>query len=91
MQGRELIQAARAAYHGRQAVTLPAWLVGEMLAAAVGGEPFPFERPNLVLVAAWRCGGDQPLDGLPLTPRQRRIARGIAKTWQASQKDHLAA
>ncbi|MBL0523163.1 hypothetical protein JD523_20105 [Aeromonas enteropelogenes] len=91
MQGRELIQAASAAYYGRQAVSLPAWLVGEMLAAAVGGEPFPFTKPNMLLIAAWRCDRGQPLDDLPLTRRQVRIARGIAKAWQASQKNNLAA
>ena len=91
MQGRDLYHAVSAAYHGSQAPILPAWLVGEMLAARAGGEPFPFSKPNLILIAAWRCDRGQPLDDLPLTRRQMRIARGIAKTWQASQKNNLAA
>jgi len=97
MQGRELLAISSRVYfsvmqgkppHGEQ---LPAWLVGELAAAGMGGEPFPFTKPNMVLIAAWRCGAGQPLDDLPLTPRQVRIARGIAKTWQASQKNNLAA
>ncbi|MFM5576871.1 hypothetical protein ACET8O_20140 [Aeromonas veronii] len=91
MKGAELIRAASAAYHGRQAPELPAWLAGELMAAGIGGEPFPLDPPNRVMVAAQRCGRGQPIEGIPLTPRQRRIARGIAKTWQASQKNHLAA
>lgn len=90
MKGAELIRAASAAYHGQgageQAAALPAWLAGELLAAGIGGEPFPLAPVGAITLAALAIRDGQPLDGYPLTRRQQRIARGILKTWQASQK-----
>ncbi|WP_148612490.1 hypothetical protein [Aeromonas sobria] len=80
MNALELWAAGIAVYQSgqRHAAPLPAWLVGELVAASRAGEPFPLGRLGRVICAARnKANGAQPLN-IELTPREARIASGIA-------------